>query len=217
MPVRVSGQGSGQVRLFVSDPVTGRADRLVTVRPGAHTIDVPVKVEGNTRYGYDSEHGVFVKAVRTAVVGTHLGGLTVANDDPMPSISVTPLADRVTEGQPLKWRMTLSAVADAEVGAAYAVVPVTDGRELSTKDVDPRWLEENTGASPDPERPLSKVDGFYIWVNVPEGRTTAELRIPTVKDHVAEPAESVRFQAADDSGEPLPGAPVMTGTVLDAP
>ncbi|MGI5380299.1 alpha/beta hydrolase family protein [Streptomyces sp. CA-251387] len=218
VPVRVSGQGSGQVRLFVADPVTGRVtDRLVTVRPGAHSIDVPVKVEGNTRYGYDSDHGVFVKAVRTAVVGAHRGGVTVENDDPMPSISVTPLADRVTEGQPLKWRLTLSAVADAEVGAAYAVVPVTNGRELSTKDVDPRWLEENTGASPDPERPLSKVDGFYIWVNVPEGHTTAELRIPTVKDHVAEPAESVRFQAADDSGEPLPGAPVMTGTVLDAP
>ena len=217
VPVRVSGQGSGQVRLFVTDPVTGKVtDRLVTVRPGSATIDVPVKVEGNTRYGYDSEHNVFVKAVRTAVVGAHLGGVNVANDDPMPTITVTPLADRVTEGQPLKWRMTLSAVADAEVGAAYAVVPVTDGKELSTKDVDPRWLEENTGASPDPERPLSKIDGFYIWVNVPQGRTSAEIQIPTLKDQVTEPAESVRFQAADDSGEPLPGAPVMTGTVLDA-
>ncbi|MFJ7073843.1 hypothetical protein [Streptomyces sp. NPDC098781] len=217
VPVRVSGQGSGQVRLFVSDPVTGKVtDRLVTVRRGAQSIEVPVKVEGNRRYDYDTGHDVFVKAVRSAVVGAHRGGVTVENDDPMPTLSVTPVADRVREGQPLKWRVTLSAVADAEVGGAYAVVPVADGRELSTKDVDPRWLEENTGASPDPERPLSEVEGFYVWVNVPAGRTSAELRIPTLKDQVAEQSESLRLQAADDAGHPLPGAPVITGTVLDA-
>ncbi|MFE6177246.1 hypothetical protein [Streptomyces sp. NPDC056464] len=217
VPVRVSGQGSGQVRLFVSDPVTGKVtDRLVAVRPGAQTIDVPVKVEGNPRYGYDTGHYVFVKAVRTAVVGAHLGGVTVENDDPMPTVSVTPVAGRVTEGRPLKWRVSLSAVADAEISGTYVLLPVTEGRELSTKDVDPRWLEETAGASPDPERPLSKLDGFLLWVNVEAGKKSAELQIPTVKDQVAEQSESVRFQAADDSGAPLPGAPVITGTVLDA-
>ena len=36
VPVRVSGKGSGTVRLYVLDPATGKAkDRLVTVRPGA--------------------------------------------------------------------------------------------------------------------------------------------------------------------------------------
>ncbi|MGC9540467.1 hypothetical protein [Streptomyces sp. UG1] len=218
VPVKVSGQGSGQIRLFVSDPVTGRVtDRLLTVRPGGQAVDVPVKVEGNTRYGYDVGRNVFVKAVRSAVVGAHLGGVTVENDDPMPSVSVTPVADRVTEGKPLKWRVSLSEVADADITAAYAVLPVTDGRELSTKDVDPRWLEETTGESPDPERPLSKVDGLTLWVYVEPGRTSAQLTIPTVRDQVAEQAESVRLRAIDDSGAPLPGAPVITGTVLDAP
>ncbi|QOV40658.1 hypothetical protein IM697_20985 [Streptomyces ferrugineus] len=217
VPVKVSGQGSGQVRLFVADPVTGRVtDRLVTVRPGGQAIDVPVKVEGNTRYGYDTGQNVFVKAVRSAVVGAHLGGVTVRNDDPMPSVSVTPVADRVTEGQPLRWRVSLSEAADADITTTYALLPVTDGREVSTKDVDPRWLDENTGASPDPERALSKVDGFSLWVNVPAGSTTEEIRIPTIADRVAEPAESVRLQPTDDFGEPLPGAPVITGTVLDA-
>ncbi|MFD5862570.1 alpha/beta hydrolase [Streptomyces chartreusis] len=217
VPVSVSGHGSGQVRLFVPDPVTDRVtSRLVTVRPGTNVIDVPVKVEGNTRYGYDSGQDIFVKAVRTAVVGSHLGGVTVQNDDPMPSVSVTPLADRVTEGRPLKWRVSLSAVADADVTGVYALLPVTEGRELSTKDVDPRWLDENTGQSPDPERPLSGVDGLSLWVNVEAGKKSADLVIPTVKDQVAEEAESIRFRADDDSGEPQPGAPVITGTVLDA-
>ncbi|GHH00157.1 S9 family peptidase [Streptomyces lanatus] len=217
VPVEVSGRGSGQVRLFVTDPVTGRVtDRLVTVRAGAQTIDVPVKVEGNTRYGEDSGQDVFVKAVRTAVVGAHLGGVTVKNDDPMPSLSVTPVADRVTEGQPLKWRVSLSSVADITIDAAYAVLPVTEGRELSTKDVDPRWLKETTGQSPDPERPLSEVEGLPLWLNIEAGRTSTELTIPTVKDQVAEQTESVRLQPVDYDGEPVPGAPVFTGMVLNA-
>ncbi len=84
VPVLVSGRGAGQVRLFVTDPVTGRVtDRLVTVRPGAHDIDVPVKVTGNTRYGGDLAHDVFVKAVRAGVVGSHRGGVTAENDDPV--------------------------------------------------------------------------------------------------------------------------------------
>ncbi|MFI5555436.1 alpha/beta hydrolase family protein [Streptomyces sp. NPDC051738] len=215
VPVRVSGQGGGQVRLFVADPVTGKVtDRLVTLRPGAHDIDVPVKVEGNTRYGYELAHDVFVKAVHSSVVGAHRGGVTAENDDPMPSISVTPVVDRVAEGQPLKWRVSLSAVADVEVGAMFAVLPVTDGQELSTKDVDPRWLLENSGEYPDPERPLSKV-GLNLWASVDAGEKTTELLVPTLKDGVAEQAESVRFQMADDSGEPLPGTPAMTGTVVD--
>ncbi|MFE6617954.1 alpha/beta hydrolase family protein [Streptomyces sp. NPDC057740] len=217
VPVQVSGRGGGQVRLFVTDPATDNVtDRLVTVRPGAQGIDVPVKVEGNTRYGDDLTHNVFVKAVRTSVVGSHLGGVTAENDDPAPTIGVTPVADRVTEGEPLKWRVTLSAAADVEVGGVLAVVPVTDGRELSSKDVDPAWLRDASGASPDPERPLSEVEGLSLWVSVLAGRTSAEVTVPTHKDALAEPAESVRLRLSDDSGEPVPGAPVVTGTVVDA-
>ncbi|MCF1592785.1 hypothetical protein [Streptomyces muensis] len=217
VPVEVSGRGDGQVRLFVTDPATDRVThRLVTVRPGAHDIDVPVKVLGNTRYGDDVTHNVFVKAVRSSVVGSHLGGVTAKNDDPVPTLGMTPVADRVTEGKPLKWRVTLSTPADVEVGGMLAVVPVTDGRELSSKDVDPAWLRDATGASPDPERPLSQVEGLSLWVSVPAGESSTEVTVPTRKDTVAEPAESVRLRLADDSGEPVPGGPVVTGTVVDA-
>ncbi|KMS77130.1 hypothetical protein ACM01_00345 [Streptomyces viridochromogenes] len=217
VPVLVSGRGAGQVRLFVSDPVTGRVtDRVVTVRPGAHDIDVPVRVTGNTRYGDDLAHDVFVKAVRAAVVGSHRGGVSAENDDPLPTIGVTPVTDRVAEGKPLKWRVTLSAAADAEVSGMFTVVPVTGGKELSTKDVDPAWLQDSSGASPDPERPLSKVEGLSLWVSVPAGGTGTELSVPTRTDGVAEPAESVRLRLTDDSGEPVPGGAEATGTVVDA-
>ncbi|GHD88451.1 S9 family peptidase [Streptomyces naganishii] len=218
VPVRVSGHDSGQVRLYVLDPLTGAGkDRLVTVRPGGHDIDVPVRVAGNTRFGYDVSHDVIVKAVHHSVIGAYRGGVTVENDDPRPTVTVTPLATRVTEGQPLKWRVNLSAAADVDLFPSFVVRPVAGGGpELSTKDVDATWLRENTGASPDPERPLSSIEDFILTVPVPAGRLSAEVTLPTVRDSVKEQPESVRFQLTDDGGRPQEGGPELNGTVLDA-
>jgi len=218
VPVRVSGHGSGTVRLFVADPASGRTTaREVTVLPGSHSADVQVQVRGNTRFGYDVSHDVFVKAVRGAVIGAHRGGVTARNDDPAPTIKVTPVADRVTEGQSLSWRMSLSAVADAEIQADIAVLPVTGGAELSTTDVDPQWLRDNSGESPQPSRPLSQVRGLFLFAGVPAGRTSAEITIPTVADTLTEPQETVRLRMTlyDESGEPHNG-PEFTGKVHDA-
>lgn len=69
----------------------------MTVRPGGDAIDVPVEVKGDTVYGDDAEHDIAVKAVHHAVVGKYRGGLIVENDDPEPVITLSPVADRVTE------------------------------------------------------------------------------------------------------------------------
>ncbi|MFF4842689.1 hypothetical protein ACFY2G_21820 [Streptomyces collinus] len=219
VPVEVSGHGSGQVRVYVLDPVTGQGtDRLVTVHPGGHDIDVPVVVKGNTRYGTDVTHDILVKAVHGAVVGSYRGGITVHDDDPAPAMTVTPLADRVSEGKSLKWRVSLSEPVDVDMGTAFTAVAPATGPELSTKDVSARWLGETSGASPDPERPLSKVPGgLFLWVSIPAGGTSTDISIPTVKDRVREPAESVRFQQLDDrTDQPRPGGLELTGSVLDA-
>ncbi|MBW8818898.1 MAG: hypothetical protein JF598_11880, partial [Streptomyces sp.] len=143
IPVKISGHGSGQVRVYVLDPDSGRAEnRLVTVRPGSHAIDVPVEVEGDTVYGDDVEHDIAVKAVRGAVVGKHRGGLTVENDDPEPVITLSPVADRVTEGETLTWRLSVDAPTAVDIWTPVRVLPVTEGAELSTKDVDPQWLQD---------------------------------------------------------------------------
>jgi hypothetical protein len=116
VPVRVSGHGSGRIRLFTTDTATGKStSRLVTVRPGSHDVDVPIKVTGNTRYSFGTSYGVSAKAIRGAVVAASTGGLTVHDDDPKPMVSVTPVADHVTEGQTLTWRLPLSAAADTNL------------------------------------------------------------------------------------------------------
>jgi hypothetical protein len=217
VPVKVTGHGSGTVRLFVADPDTGRTtSREVTVRPGGQSPDVRVEVRGNTRFGYDVSHDVFVKAVHGAVIGAHRGGVTARNDDPAPTLTVAPASARAAEGQSLTWRMSLSAAADVDVQAEIAVLPVTGGAELSTTDVDPQWLRENSGKEPLPSRPLSQVRGLLLFADVPPGRTSAEITIPTAADTVTEPEETVRLRLTvyDGSGTPHDG-PEFTGTVYD--
>ncbi|MFD5452103.1 hypothetical protein [Streptomyces sp. NPDC127100] len=217
IPVEISGHGSGQVRVYVLDPDSGRSEnRLVTVRPGSDAIDVPVEVEGDTVYGDDVAHDIAVKAVRGAVVGKHRGGLTVENDDPEPAITLSPVADRVTEGETLTWRLSVDAPTAVDIWQPVRVLPVTEGAELSTKDVDPQWLQEWSGDVPDPERPLSDAS-LWVWLNIPPGSTSVDFAVPTLHDQVAEPAESMRVALTDRHAEPLPDGPVLTGTVLDKP
>ncbi|MFG2316227.1 hypothetical protein [Streptomyces tendae] len=215
VPVRVSGKGTGTVRMYVMDPSGwGAEERLVTVRSGSPFTDVAVKVTGNQRYGGNTHHNLLVKAVHGSVVGSYAGGVSVEEDDPMPQIRVTPVADEVTEGQPLRWRVSLSEPADVDLGTV--LVPVPDGSrpELSTKDVDQDWLLETVGEVPDEEVPLSRLDYFALWASVPPGETDAEVTVPTVTDEVAEPTEYLGLRNTDDEGEPQ--GPVLTGTVLDA-
>ncbi|WJV50190.1 alpha/beta hydrolase family protein [Streptomyces flavofungini] len=218
VPVRVSGQGTGKVRLFVTDSRTQRTtNRIVTVRPGGDAVEVPVTVRGDKRYGTDTSHEVMAKAISSAVVGSHQGGVLVRNDDPMPKVSVRPIADRVTEGKALKWRVTLSEAADTDIEAGFELRRVTSGTELSTKDVSKRWLKETFDRSPNPARRLSKVSEMpYVPAGIAAGKRSVVVSVPTVKDRVRESKETVRLRLLtyDQSWQPHPG-PTVTGTVRD--
>ncbi len=82
VPARVTGTGTGQVRVFVVDPTTGAAtDRLVSVPSGATTIDIPIAVTGNTTPGDGRTYVVGVKAVTGTIAGDSFGALTVRDND----------------------------------------------------------------------------------------------------------------------------------------
>ncbi|MFD8733803.1 hypothetical protein ACFV06_02670 [Streptomyces sp. NPDC059618] len=218
VPVRVSGHGGGTVRLFVADPETGRTTaREVTVRPGGPTPVVPVEVRGNTRYGYDVSHDVFVKAVHGTVAGAYRGGVTARDDDPVPVVEVTPAAAEATEGGNLTWRVSLSAAADVEISAEVVVLPVTSGTELSTTDVDSRWLARYSAEGPLPSRPLSRLRGLSLYADVPPGRTGTEITVPIAADTLTEPAETVRLRLElyDERTGTRRDGPEFTGTVHD--
>ncbi|WP_339133582.1 hypothetical protein WJM95_30545 [Streptomyces sp. f51] len=218
VPVTVTGHGSGTVRLFVADPETGRTtSREVTVRPGGPTPVVQVEVRGNTRYGYDVAHDVYVKAVHGTVTGAYRGGVTARNDDPAPTVQVTPAAATAAEGGNLTWRISLSEAADVEISADVVVLPVTSGAELSTTDVDPRWLARYTAEAPLPSRPLSRLRGLSLYADVPPGRTSTGITVPIAADTLTEPAETVRLRLRvyDEETGTRHDGPEFTGTVHD--
>lgn len=218
VPVSVTGQGTGQVWLFVRDAVSDKfPSKVVSVQAGQNDIDVPFEVTGNTRYGPDQNQDIFVKSVSSAVVGSERGRVTARNDDPMPESAVSAVAGDVAEGEALTWRVSLSEKADMDIYGYFAVLPLTDGTELSKADVDPDWLKRTVGRVPDPALPLSEGLGGLNLI-IPKGEQFVLVTIPTVKDGQSEPAEHVRaeLQTFDADFNPKPG-PEVTGTVRDSP
>ena len=219
VPVKVSGRGNGQIWLFLTDPKTyDTTAKLATVKPTTRSIKVPITVAGNKRYGEDLRHSLITKTVKGVVIGDYDGGVLVRDDDPAPTVTVRPVADRVTEGATLKWRVTLSAKADSAMYVSFPVQAPASGPELSTADLDATWFRDWTGEEPLPARPLSGED-LSLFADVPPGELTADISLPTARDTVAEPEEHTQLQAMvmpRDFGDPMPG-PVVTGTVLNAP
>ncbi|OJF14593.1 hypothetical protein, partial [Couchioplanes caeruleus] len=208
VPVKVTGRGHGQVRLFLTDPATFEStSRLATVRPGDRTIRVPVEVRGDKLHGQDETTMLTAKAERGLVVGDYAGGLEVRDDDPAPKVSLAPVTDRVAEGRKLAWRITLSAPTEMPFSLwAYPRQP-TGTAELSSTDVEPDWFREYGFEEPEPSRPLSQTPlGAYAML--PQGETTGELTVPTIVDGADESDEVVELHFEEGSGV----APV-TGTV----
>jgi hypothetical protein len=216
VPVKVTGRGNGQVRLFLTDSATYETKSwLATVRPGSSTIRVPVKVTGDTLFGTGEASTLNAKAVRGTVIGDYQGAVIAANDDPAPKITVEPVADRVAEGGTLTWRIRLSTVAETPIWVEADVEPPATGTELSSTDVDPTWFTDNSGEDPLPSRPLSET---YLlpWTGVQAGELTADLTIPTVTDSADEPDEVVQLHPTIFGWEEeAPELGTVTGTVTD--
>jgi hypothetical protein len=217
VPVHVKGHASGRVRLFLTDAVTYATRSWVAdIRPATRTIEVPVEVPGNTTYGGDKRYSVSAKAVRNTVVGDYDGGVAVREDDPMPTVTITPAAATATEGAPLTWTVHLSEAADDYLYLIFVPQAPAVGPELSTTDVDGTWFTENSGEDPEPSRALSTT-GLQPFMAIEPGTTSAAFSVPTVADGMAEPAEHAAFQALvfpADFGDPIP-VTVIDGTVSD--
>lgn len=190
--VTATGNGTRTVRLFYNDAANQPATKLVTLKPGEHRTEVPISFTGNTKWSSDTRHTVMVQAIDNAVVGAAFGGLLVRNDDPEPSLTVTPVADSVSEGGTLTWKLTISEAADASfVLVGLPLAPAGAG-ELSTTDVDADWLMQNSGEEALPSRPLSST-GLQLWVFISPGQTSVDVTVPVLADTEAEGAEQVRF------------------------
>ncbi len=197
VPVSVTGgdngTGAGTVRLFIGGADGRFTPRLVTVQPGHQTIEIPFDVTGNTRWSWGAAYYVMARALHGTVSGGYVGGLTVNDDDPEPTVTITGTPDTVAEGGALTWTATSSAVADSPLYRFGTAITPESGAELSTTDVDPQWFLANAfGEEVLPSRPLSSTSVFLFLVIEP-GELTATATVPTVVDTESEPTEYVRF------------------------
>ncbi|MEV6597160.1 hypothetical protein AB0M36_09900 [Actinoplanes sp. NPDC051346] len=210
VPVKVTGRGHGQVRLFLTHSETFETtSRLVTVRPGDRAIRVPVKVRGDKLHGQGEDTMLAAKAERGLVVGAYSGGVRVLDDDPAPTLSIAPVTERVAEGGKLAWRVTLSAPAETSIAVWAGPKTPATGTELSSTDVEPGWFQEFGFEDPEPSRPLSQTPlGVYAMVEA--GETAKELTVPTITDGAAEPDELVELHFEESTG-----LKPVTGTVTD--
>jgi hypothetical protein len=214
VPVAVSGRGAGVVRFFVYPPLIDDAEvREVAVPRGARHVDIPVRVRGDDLFGYDTEFQVLAQAVRGTTVGDYQSLLTVTDDEPEPDVSVAPLADDVTEGKSLSWRLTTSAPAAVPTWRSFTVLPPVAGAELSTTDIPADWLLSTVYVDQLPSRPLSRSGGYWS-VEIPEGVTQVDFTMPTEADAAAEGPERVRLRL--DEAPPPAEPQELTGVVRDA-
>ncbi|WP_199841093.1 MULTISPECIES: hypothetical protein [Actinomycetes] len=217
IPVTVTGDSGGSVRVFRADPVSPMSVKwtyqAVTLAPGQHTLDLPVTVVGNTRWSWPYRMLAEVKAAHGTVVGAAEGSLNVDNDDPAPKISVGESKVSTVEGGALTWPVGLSTVADSGISVLGQVMAPKTGPELMTSDVDPKWLVEH-GVDPEKKQPLSEAR-LTVAVQIPAGSTSGELTIPTLRHAGADPAKQVLLHVTGQPRESGPDVDV-TGTVTDA-
>ena len=85
--------------------------------------------------------------------------------------------------------MTLGAPVDYDI---YVTGQVVRGKKptLSGGDVPAKWFRDQTGSKPKPGQPLW-ASRLSLFERLAAGRTKVVLSIPTRKDGVAEPRESV--------------------------
>ncbi|MFG1609539.1 hypothetical protein [Actinoplanes sp. NPDC049265] len=213
IPVTVTGDGSGQVRLYL-DPHTFAPDSVktwvATVHPGDHTLDVPaITVPGNHLFEGERRYTLTAAAVRGVLVGDYAGTLTVRDHNPPPTLSVAAPDVTVAEGDTLRWHLTLSEPAGIDVTVAAVAEAEAAAPELSGQDVNPAWLEEHRTRDLQPSQPLS-VNRPLIEVVIPAGSVTTDIAIPTVADSTTEPPEHVKLTMYASLDQSLPR---LTGTV----
>ncbi|BCY08613.1 hypothetical protein L3i22_037010 [Actinoplanes sp. L3-i22] len=190
VPVTAYGAKAAKVRLFLN----GKS-WVTSVKPGHSTLTVPISVTGNDTYGGDRAYPLTAKAAGNAVVGGWIGGVHSIEDEPMPTVTITPAVATATEGAALTWQVQLSGpAADDYLYVVFTPLAPVSGPELSSTDVDPEWFSTFTGEDPLPSRPLSST-AVQLFIAFEPGVTSGEITIPTIADSLPEGAEHVHLRA----------------------
>ncbi len=167
----------------------------INLAAGSNTqvAQVPYSIIGDKIYSSAPfQQFLTVGAVKGVITGNYIGGITILEDDPAPTLSVKKSTVTAKEGKSLIWELRLSAPTTG-ISFTFVVVPPSGGKELASNDVPTSWLLSSIGTPPTMPTPLSSL---YIVVDVTfaYGVTKANLMIPVASDGIAEDEESIFLQ-----------------------
>jgi hypothetical protein len=205
---QVEGDGPGSVTVPVPYTIDGAplledaTVRVVTVDAFGGTSGQPEDMTipaGTTAGSIDVEYDandtddparrpffVAIYPVHGIETDRYLGGATILDDDPSPTVTVQPVERRVAEGHRLQWKVTLSAQTSRFL--VIAAVPVRAGlagKQLTVGDLPKRFRERRLSPVPALDTPLWKTD-LFLFDFVQPGRLTAIVGLPTAADDAEE-------------------------------
>jgi hypothetical protein len=169
--------------------------------PGSKTLiaEFPYSWVGDNIYSsslsFDTDVYVALTALSGVVIGNRIGGLTVVEDDPLPTLSAVAKRVSVKEGESLEWKLRLSTATTGITFYCYLLAP--EGTELTTRDVPASWLQLSYGSPPATPVPLSSLGYVYAAVNFAYGVKSASLFVPIARDGMAEDKESMACEIYD--------------------
>ncbi len=192
LPFRIRGEVTRPARFVVatSGQTTGAVQRFaVDLAPGQRTGSIPIDYHPDRLDDYAiSVTDLVAWPVSNLMTDSWNGRLVVVDDDPTPRFTVEPVARSVHEGDPVRWRVTLASRVDYEL-YVEAVVVRGPAPRLRAGDLPESWLEQYVG-SVAPDTPLWAAHA-QVGAGIRRDSRSTVIRIPTRRDGVAEPRESV--------------------------
>lgn len=207
LPIRFSAPLTQPARLRVLVrnhwSYSGGEKLTLSVKPGQRSVEVPISFTRDNLYGGQQGRqkiDVIATPISGLVPAPWSGLLTVEDDEPKPTSTITQRNKRVAEGKPMKFTVKLSG----KVGGWWPVQVKflkAKGRNLLFGDVPKKWRSRNLLPTNAPAgRPLYRGQKVALG-EVKKGTRRATITIPTLRDRKREGTEIVKMRVKSGGSE----------------
>jgi hypothetical protein len=159
---------------------------------------------------YTPTETFFIEAIKGVLRGNYSGSYTIVDDEEVPIVSVNSSIVTAREGRSLRWTFKLSTPTEGKI-FYYVPVGPKEGKELTTGDVAPSWLQSVGITTLPTQNDRLSLYSLFLGVRFDYGSRTADLVIPLNDDALTEGNEVVVLQAAYS----LESMPILTGIAVD--
>jgi hypothetical protein len=216
IPYDVTGElpDGATVNVTVLDPFARRpgTPQELVIPPGTTHDTFAVEYQPNAIADY-RRRTIQIVAFPTSGIETdsYIGFGTIIDDDPVPTVRVTPVARRVSEGHPAQWEVSLSAPLGFSSFIVGTAVRAVDGRQLTVGDLPKKFRKRHFFPVPPLDTPLPK-SHLHVFQQLRHGNTSVTISIPVRRTKSDDGARSVsiRFRVFG-----IPGTTTRTVRVVE--